>query len=83
MQSREKLTLGMDTSGSPLLLTVKKGTKSFPCAAKASNRKNYFFLPWNPCLRKLGRKWKILDKFLSSAARGVLPGFVFRSRLLL
>ena len=54
MQSREKLTLGMDTSGSPLLLTVKKGDKIFSVRRKGVKQEKLLFPALESLLAKAG-----------------------------
>lgn len=54
MQSREKVTLAMDTSGSPLLLAVEKGGKVFSARKQGVKQEKLLFPVLNAVLAKAG-----------------------------
>lgn len=54
MQSRKKLTLAMDTSGSPLLLAVEKDGKVFAARKKGVKQEKLLFPVLNAVLAKAG-----------------------------
>ena len=74
MQSREKLTLGMDTSGSPLLLTVKKGDKIFSVRRKGVKQEKLLFPALESLLAKAGAQMEDIGQIFIIRGPGRFTG---------
>ena len=74
MQSSEKLTLGMDTSGSPLLLTVQKGGKIFSVRRKGVKQEKLLFPALEALLAKAGAQMEDIGRIFIIRGPGRFTG---------
>ena len=74
MQSSEKLTLGMDTSGSPLLLTAQKGGKIFSVRRKGVKQEKLLFPALEALLHKAGAQMEDIGRIFIIRGPGRFTG---------
>ncbi len=74
MQSSEKLTLGMDTSGSPLLLTAQKDGKIFSVRRKGVKQEKLLFPALEALLHKAGAQMEDIGRIFIIRGPGRFTG---------